>query len=246
MTPPPLLVLDRVSKTYWRGPHELRVLREVSLELRQGDFVAVYGQQRSGKTTLLKVAAGMEPPDAGSVRFDGHDVATFSRGRLGRMYRDDVAWVRRGGPHTPDLRMIDYVALPVLGMYGEHGAQRCAKRALAQVDAEACASEQWAQLSDGERTAVGIAQGLVREPRLLLVDDPTAGLDSIERERIVGLLRAFADAARIAVLMAVPDLPAVLRARDVRSLSDGRLLAPEAPPEGHGVVLDFPGGERSA
>ncbi len=242
----PLLSLSRVSKTFWRGQHELRVLREVSLDLHLGDFVAVYGQQSSGKSTLLKVAAGIEPPDAGHVRFDGADLATLRRGRLSELRRDEIGWVRRSGPQSPDLLMIDYVALPVLSRYGEHEAQRCAKRALAMVGAEPCAFDRWATLSDGERTSVVLAHGLVREPRLLLVDDPTAGLDLIERERIVGLLRSFTDRGSLAVLMTVPDLPATLRARDVRSLSGGKLLAPEAPPGGRGVVIDFPGSERSA
>jgi ABC-type lipoprotein export system ATPase subunit len=242
----PLLSLESVSKTYWRGPHELHVLRDVSLDLHLGDFVAVYGQQSSGKTTLLKVAAGVEPPDEGCVRFDGQDLATLRRGRLSELRRDEIGWVRRTGPQSADLRMIDYVALPVLNRYGEREAQRCAKRALAIVGAEPCAFDQWATLSDGERMSVVIAHGLVREPRLLLVDDPTAGLDPIERERIVGLLRSFADEGTLGVLMTVPDLPATLRARDVRSLSGGTLLAPEAPPGGRGVVIDFPGSERSA
>lgn len=246
MTMAPLLSLEHVSKTYSRGPHDLHVLRDVSLEVHTGEFIAVYGGRNAGKTTLLKVAAGVEPADSGSVRFEGMDLATLSRRRLAGLYREQIGWVRRAGPQSQDLRMLDYVALPLLGRSGKVAAQQRAKLALEQVGAAACAFEPWSSLSDAERMAVAIAQGMARDPKLLLVDDPAAGLDVFERERIVALLRAAADDARVGVVMTVPDLPAMLRAHDVRSLSNGKLLAPELPPGGRGVVIDFPGGERSA
>lgn len=242
----PVLSLEHVSKTYYRGPHQLQVLCDVSLDVHAGDFMAVYGQRNAGKTTLLKVAAGVELPDSGTVRFAGRDLARLSRRGLAELHRDEIGWVRRAGPQSQDLRMIDHVALPLLSSLGQHGAQQKAKAALGKTGVGECGFELWGNLSDAERMAVSLAQGLVREPRLLLVDDPTAGLDVLERERIVALIRAVADEGRLGVVMTVPDLPAMLRARDVRSLSAGRLLAPDPPPGGHGVVLDFPGGERSA
>lgn len=242
----PLLSLEGVAKTHWRGLHELPVLRDVSLEMAPRNFIAVYGAKGSGKTTLLKVAAGIEAPDAGRVRFDGHDLAALSRSQLARLHREELAWVRRSGPLSPEVRMIDYVALPLLSRHGERAARKHAKRVLAQVGAETTANACWGTLSDGERTAVAIAHGIVRAPRLLLVDDPVSGLDPFERERIVGLLRSFAAERSLAVLMVVPDLTATLRARDVRALNDGKLLAPDGPHGRRGVVIDFPGGERSA
>jgi ABC-type branched-subunit amino acid transport system ATPase component len=94
---------------------------------------------------------------------------------------------------------------------------------------------------------VAIAHALVRRPKLLLVDDPTAGLSILDRERIVGLLRAAAEDDGLGVLMVVPDMPAMLHAHEVRSLSRGRLLEPaDPPPDGRGTVVEFPGSERSA
>src|SRR5215218_9467875 len=173
----PLLSMENVSKTYHRGPHELQVLRDVSLDVYAGDFIAIYGQRSAGKTTLLKVAAGVELPDAGTVSFAGDDLATLSRRRLAALHREEIGWVRRAGPQSQDLRMIDHVALPLLSSLGQQGAQRKAKAALAKAGVGECGFEHWSNLSDAERMAVSLAQGLVREPRLLLVDDPTAGLD---------------------------------------------------------------------
>lgn len=242
----PLLSLEGVSKTYWRGAHELCVLRNVSLDLYAGDFIAVFGTRSAGKTTLLKVAAGIEPPDEGTVRFDGRDLATLRGRALARLHRTELAWIRRSGPLSQEVPAVDYVALPLLGRHGEQEARRLARRALADVGAESVALDGWASLSDSERALVALAHGLVRSPRVMLVDDPTAGLDVIERERVVALLRSFADERSIAVLMVVPDLSATMRASDVLSLSDGHLIASEDPPPARGILIDFPGGERSA
>jgi ABC-type lipoprotein export system ATPase subunit len=243
---PPLLSIENVSKTYCRGPHELRVLREVSLEFYPGDFIAIYGQRSAGKTTLLKVAAGYESPDEGLVCFDGQDLNALPRKRLAELHLHEIGWVHRTGPQSHDLRVIEHVALALLSDHGHYVAHKKAKTALARVGVAECAFETWTNLSDAERMSVAIAQAIVRGPRLLLVDDPTAGLDALERERLVALLRETADDTKLGVLMAVPDLPAMLRARDVRTLSNGQLLAPDPPPGGRGRVIDFPGGERSA
>jgi ABC-type cobalamin/Fe3+-siderophores transport system ATPase subunit len=91
--------------------------------------------------------------------------------------------------------------------------------------------QRWASLCDGERALVSIAHGIARAPRLLLVDDPTANLDVLERERVTELLRSLADEEAIAVLMTVPDMPAAMRAHQIASLGGGRLARAPEPPE---------------
>lgn len=240
----PLLSLEQVSKTYTRGFHVLRVLKEVSLEVHAGEFIAIFGQPCSGKTTLLKVAAGLESPDRGAVRFMGEDLNEIPNRRLDDLRLKEIGWVQRGGPQASELPILQHVALPLLTHYGNKRAFQHAREALARVGAEQCAMQTWSKLSDAERTWVSLAQQLAKRPRLLLVDDPTAGLDVLERERVIALLRSIADNEHVGVIMVVPDLPAMLRAHDVRSLSAGRLIAPD-PPAG-AKLIDFPSGERSA
>lgn len=242
----PLLLLEGVRKTYRRGPYELLVLREVSLELHAGEFIAVFGQRNAGKTTLLKIAGGFEAPDEGSVHFRGRDLGTASRRVLASIHQREIGWVRRLGPESRDLRVVDFVKLPLLGLERVEEAERRALAMLSHVGAEDCAFDTWPNLADAERALVAIAHALVRRPALVLADDPTAGLDAIERERVVGLLRHAADHSDVGVLMVVPEIPAVLRAHDVRSLSDGRLLAPDPPPGGRATIIEFPSRERSA
>jgi lipoprotein-releasing system ATP-binding protein len=243
----PLLRLDSVSKSYWRGPRELRILKDVSLDVHEGEVVGVYGQRGAGKTTLLRLAAGFDLPDAGTVAFDGVHLDRMSRRELARIHREQIGWVERAGPQSGEMPIHVYVALPLYRTHGPAEAQRRAFAALAKVGAEETTDLRWSSLSDTERILVATAQALVREPKLLLVDDPTAGLGILDRERIVGLLRSGAEDGGLAGLVGVTDMPAMLHAHEVRSLSRGRLLAPaDRQGDTRGTILEFPGGERSA
>jgi ABC-type lipoprotein export system ATPase subunit len=248
-----LLSLDTVSKSYWRGPSEVRVLTGASLNVRPGEFVAVWGKRGAGKTTLLKIAAGLETPDHGTVRFDGDDLSMLSESGHARLMREHVGWVRRSGPRS-ELCMLDYVALPLLVAHGQRRANGRASDALSRVGMAQCASQRWDSLSDGERALVAIAHGIAREPRLLLIDDPTANLGVREREEILLLLRSLVEETKVAVLMTVPDMPTALGSHQLQALSGGKLVAPPpsaatpppAGPGGEGNVIDFPGYQRSA
>ncbi len=205
-----LLSLGSVSKSYWRGSSEVRVLSNACLELHAGEFMGVWGRRGAGKTTLLRIAAGLETPDRGAVRFDGEDLSSLSEQGHARLRRGEVGWVRRSGPRS-ELCILDYVALPLLIDHGQREANRRAERALRRVGMAQCASQHWESLSDGERALVAIAHGIARSPRLLLIDDPTANLGVREREEILLLLRALVEETRLAVLMTVPDMPTALR-----------------------------------
>jgi ABC-type lipoprotein export system ATPase subunit len=246
-----LLSLKGVSKSYWRGDSEVKVLTEVSLDVAGGEFVAVWGTRGSGKTTLLKLAARLETPDQGTVCFNGANLATLSESQHTRLMSGSIGWVRRTGPRS-DLRMLDYVALPLLAEHGRRHAYTRAGEAIERVGMSAHTGQRWGNLCDGERTRVAIAHGLARAPRLLLVDDPTANLDVLERELVTELLRSLTDEEGIAVLMTVPDMPAAMRADQIASLGGGRLartIEPGEPDESEqqpGKVIRLHGRQPSA
>jgi putative ABC transport system ATP-binding protein len=242
-----LLRLQSVTKSYWRGPRELPVLREASLDVASGSLVSIYGQRSSGKTTLLQIAAGFKPPTTGHVSFEGADLAKLSAGGLARVHRERIGWIDLAGPHTPELTVGDYVALPLYRDRGPRGSRSRALEALATHGVADLANRHWTDLSDAARVLCAIAQAMVRRPRLLIADDPTAGLGIGDREHVCATLRSLAEDDGLGVLMAVPDMPAMLQAHEVRLLSRGRLLAPARPaPDSDVTVLDFPGGRRSA
>jgi ABC-type lipoprotein export system ATPase subunit len=240
-----LLSLESVSKSYWRGPAEVRVLDGACLEVHAGEFMAVWGRRGAGKTTLLRIAAGLETPDHGSVRFDGEDLSSLSESAHARLRRGEIGLVRRSGPRS-ELCMRDYVALPLLIEHGRRQAVRRADEALRRVGLAECAGQRWDSLSDGERALVAIAHGVARAPRLLLVDDPTANLGLREREEVLRLLRALVEETNLAVLMTAPDMPTVIGSHELRALSSGKLVAPPATPEAESNVIDLHGYQHSA
>lgn len=218
----------------------MAVLKDVSLAVERGEVVAVYGSRNAGKTTLLRIAAGFESPDSGKVTFRGDDLARFSRRGLARLHRDEIGWVERAGPHSRDLPIREYLGLGLYRRLGRREAHRRALTALERVGAAECASERWGDLSDSMRMLVAIAHALAREPKLLLIDDPTAGLGIVDRERVLGLVDSAAGQGGLGVLIAVPDMPAMLNASQVRALARGRLIGPEQSSEGGARVVEFP------
>ncbi|MGH2911452.1 MAG: ATP-binding cassette domain-containing protein [Solirubrobacteraceae bacterium] len=240
------LSLERVSKSYWRGPHETAVLSDISLSVYPGECVAVWGQRGSGKTTLLKVAAGLEAPERGVVSFKGKDLRHMSKAELVRLLREEIGWARRSGPESDELEVLDYVALPLLKHHTLRRARRRSAAALARVGVAECSKGRWEDLTDGERTLVSIAHAMVRKPSLVVVDDPTANLDVLQREEVMGLLRSTAEQDWLGVLITVPDMPSMVHAHRIGSLSDGRLLVPSGMSPERDNVVDFPGRERAA
>jgi ABC-type multidrug transport system ATPase subunit len=224
-----LLELDHATKRFTSGQREAIALRDVSLDLDAGECVAVYGLRRSGRTTLLRVVAGMLAPDEGVVRFDGRDLATCATHMLGV----EIGYCTPGFDAAQGGSVADHVAVALLARgVGRLRARACADAALARVGATACANLGPRELHADELVRAGVARALVTEPRLLLLDEPTNGVDVLERDGILALLRTLADDG-IAVLMTVGE--PVAGADRVLALDGGRLRG-QAVPEQAAVV----------
>ncbi len=240
----PVLSLREVSLSFPRGRrHVVRVLTGVSLDLHAGECVTVLARRSQGKTSLLRVAAGMERPDRGSVTFAGEDVWQLSDRRRSRLLSSEIGLVERAAPHL-DVPALTGVALPLLDRYGRRGAYARAKSALAHVGAGECARQHWGELADSERALVALAHGIAREPKLLLVDDLAATLGIEEHADIGELLGTLAAEREIAVLVCAGDSGPTPNADRVGSLGGGELLVTPVVPAIGTNVLEFPGEHR--
>jgi lipoprotein-releasing system ATP-binding protein len=236
-----LLSLRNVSLTFPRGRrHVVRVLANASLDVDAGELVAVLAQRAQGKTTLLRVAAGVDRPGRGEVLFKGEDLCRLSDRRLSALLRWKIGIAEPVGPDI-DLPVLVHVAVPLLATHSKHDAYAQAREMLERVGAEECADQPWSSLADSERALAALAQALVRRPELLLVDDLTATLGIDATERIGRLLRSIAVADGLAVLMSVSDADATTWFDRVASLSGGELLlAPSTSDGPDRNVLHFP------
>jgi putative ABC transport system ATP-binding protein len=223
----PLLTLERVSKSYVRGRRELVALRDVSLELDAGEIVGVWGRRFSGRTTLLRVAAGLERPDEGRVQLAGMDVARCPEREL----RWRIAFCHTGFSRAHAELVVEHVAVPLLanGMRLDAACAR-ARSMLERLDVWTCAELRPHELDHGELTRVAIARALLPEPQLLLIDEPTNGVDLVERDRLLSTLRTVAKEEGVAVLMTAAETTALQGADRLLSLSAGELRGETVPP----------------
>ncbi len=234
-----VLVLGGVCLSFPRGRrHLVRVLADVSLEVAAGEVVSVLAQRAQGKTTLLRVAAGMVRPDRGVVCFDGEDVWALPDRRRSRLLGREIGLVGGEAPAL-DVPVLESVALPLSIASGGRGAQARAMAALERVGARECAEQLWDSLADWERALVALAHGIVREPKLLLVDDLTVSLGLEETDQVTRMLAELAREQGFGVLMCVSDADATGWSTRIGSLAGGELLLSPPPPQ-QNTVIDFP------
>ncbi len=242
-----LLTLRNIAKGYRRGGRWVRVLSDISLHVDRGEIVAVAGGRGEGKTTLLKVAAGLELPDTGEVCLGNVDLARCSDEERSRHLGGEISWVHRDGTGLR-FEVLDYVGLPLaIGRRRRRRAvESLAMQALERVGATDCAHQRWEELSNWERVLVAFARGAIGEPRLMIVDDVVDGL-GMRRTREAGeLLRSLVGELGCGVLMSVSDLEAALVADRVWSFERGGLKLMADQTRIQADIIDFPGSARQS
>jgi ABC-type glutathione transport system ATPase component len=236
----PLLSFLNVTKRYPDGGREIAVLDQVSLDIDAGVSVGVYGVRRAGKSTLLRMAAGIVLPDSGSVYFDGREMARMTAGERGRLLRGAIAFMAAGDWRVnPGESVVEHVATS-LGSEGltMREAKRRALRILDDVGIGAAgADEKTASLSLAERTRVMLARALAREPRLLVLDESAPMPSLRDRDQFYALLRSAACERNMALLVAAEEMVALQGFRVMMSIADGELCSTEK----RGTVVRLPG-----
>ena len=222
---PPIVVVDRVGKSYGSGAAAVHAVQGVSFEIQPGELVALVGRSGSGKTTLLNMIGGLDRPDAGTVTVDGREVSALAEKGLVALRRDVVSFVFQTFGLVPVLSATENVGIP-LRLRALPAEVREARVALLLelVGLTAHARQRPGELSGGQQQRVAIARALANSPRLLIADEPTGQLDTETGLAIMALLRAVVQAEGMTAIVSTHDPLMIQLADRVIRLADGRLV----------------------
>jgi putative ABC transport system ATP-binding protein len=187
---PAILEARDIEKTYRMGEVQVSALRKVTLEVEQGEFVAIFGPSGSGKSTLLHVLGGLDRPEKGSVYIDGINLSTLNDAKLAEVRLHKIGFVFQFFNLLPRLTAIRNVELPLtLADVSEKESIQKAKEMLELVGLKERMNHRPTELSGGEQQRVAIARALINDPKIVLADEPTGNLDTTTGWEIVRLMK---------------------------------------------------------
>ncbi len=222
--PPPLVVIGGLSKSYRRGGQEVPVLRNITLDVFQGQFLALMGPSGSGKTTLLNLIAGIDTPDEGVLRIGGVDIATLSESELSVWRANNVGFIFQFYNLIPVLTAMENVQLPLLLTSLPRRKRR--EHALAALEVVGLLDRMDhypTQLSGGQQQRVAIARALITDPLIIVADEPTGDLDKDSAEEVLDLMEEFNQAFGKTIIMVTHDPRAAQKAQKILTLDKGVL-----------------------
>jgi len=227
-----VLQVENLTKTFHLGNQEIRALDDVSLAVQAGQLAAIMGASGSGKSTLLHLAGGLDLPDRGTVCIEGQNLTRMSDRRRTLFRRRRIGIIFQTFNLLPTLTARENVAVPLL-VDGQPVARidQRVDEILRLVHLEARADHRPQTMSGGEQQRVAIARALLNDPALVLADEPTGNLDSVNAHEIWQLLRRLTRDLNKTVLMVTHDALAASFADEVHVLKDGRLIGTILPTE---------------
>lgn len=219
-----------VAKVYDMGAIQVRALDGVSMDIHNGEFVAIMGASGSGKSTLMNIIGCLDVPTSGSYHIDGQAVEAMSNDRLADIRSRKVGFIFQTHNLLPRLTALANVELPM--MYGRWPNRReRAERALGLVGLEDRIDHRPTELSGGQQQRVGIARALVKEPSVLLADEPTGNLDTANTAEILNIIAELNHQNGITVIVVTHERDIAARADRVITLSDGRVVSDGTRPQ---------------
>ena len=219
----------QLCKTFRQGDEIITGLDHVDISIESGEFVCLSGPSGSGKTTLLNAIGGLDTPDSGEIRMGELRIDQLDRGALADMRLHHIGFVFQAYNLIPVLSARENVEF-VMQIQGVAPAERAAKaRAiLAEVGLEGLEDRRPAQLSGGQQQRVAVARAIVSEPDMVLADEPTANLDSVSADHLMGLFSHLNENHGITFIIATHDKRVMAYARRLVKMQDGKIVSDEA------------------
>jgi lipoprotein-releasing system ATP-binding protein len=221
-----LLVADSLDKVYGTGEAATHALRGVSFELAEGEFAAIIGQSGSGKSTLLNMVGLLDTPTAGEVRFRGRNAEVLPKPELARLRNELIGFVFQFHYLLPEFSVYENVAMPALitGTLTSAEMRSRAEEALGLLGLEGLEDKNANQLSGGQKQRVAIARALMNRPALLLADEPTGNLDTVNTNLVYDLFRKISTETGTAFMIVTHDRNVAQRTDRILEVTDGLLV----------------------
>jgi putative ABC transport system ATP-binding protein len=216
--------LTNVTKDYPKGRETVHALRGVDVEIPDGEWLAIQGPTGHGKSTLLQILGGLDRPTSGSVDFDGRDLARTREAQMTKVRADSIGFIFQTFNLIPTLSAQENVetALVPLGVSGASRRARAAE-ALNSLGLGDRLRHLPTELSGGQQQRVAIARALVKEPKVLLADEPTGNLDEDTRDEIIGLLEKLWQDNGLSMVIVTHDSSIARRAQRLGTMKNGKL-----------------------
>ena len=221
-----MIELEEVTKTYQMGKVDVPALRGVSLSIAQGEMLAIMGPSGSGKSTLMNIIGCLDVPTSGTYLLEGQDVGSLSDDQLAEIRNQKIGFIFQTYNLLPRLTALANVELPLI--YGNgRDRRRRAMEALEKVGLGDRVRHRPPELSGGQQQRVGIARALVKDPALLLADEPTGNLDSRSSEEIVAILQRLNREEGLTVVIVTHEPDIAASTRRVIATRDGMVVSDE-------------------
>lgn len=204
-----------------KGAPELEILHDINLKVNAGESIVICGASGSGKTTFLNIMGGLDHPTEGEICWSGEVIAGWSRRKIARQRNLNVAYVFQGYHLLPEFDVRENVLLP--GWIRRKEDKAKAEAVLERVGLKERISHHPYELSGGEQQRVAVARALYQDPAVILADEPTGNLDSLNSGKVVELLHELAAEEKKALVLVTHDFSIAERVGEVRYLVDGRL-----------------------
>jgi len=224
--PHTILSLKQITKSIDTGTHRVDILRGIDFDVESGEFVAIMGASGSGKSTLLGLLAGLDTPTSGSIRLDGEEISTLKEDQLAGLRGRKIGFVFQSYQLIPTLTAEENVLLPAeLAGETNGNAVARARMLLDTVGLKDRKDHYPVQLSGGEQQRVALARAFVRRPPLLLADEPTGNLDSVNGRQILELLLALNRSEGATLVLVTHDRELADHATRIITLKDGLIVS---------------------
>lgn len=219
-----MISISNLTKTVRSGTEDLTILSDVSLDIPDGQFVALTGASGSGKSTLLGLLAGLDSPSSGSITIDGDEITTMSEDGLATLRSSKIGFIFQSFHLIPSLTAFENVLIP-MEIAGARDAHERAKELLDEVGLTNRGHHYPTELSGGEQQRVAIARAFANRPKILLADEPTGNLDSKNGRHIFELMTALHQGNNVTLVLVTHDQELAAKAERQIILKDGKVIA---------------------